>query len=73
MSSKVEKLEKNKVKVEITVPVSEFEVAIDKAFRQNASKIIEDIKICVTRLFYHSLYGNIKKKLFCQGIVLLKI
>ena len=39
MSSKVEKLEKNKVKVEITVPVSEFEVAIDKAFRQNASKI----------------------------------
>ena len=39
MSSKVEKLEKNKVKVEITVPVSEFEVAVDKAFRQNASKI----------------------------------
>ena len=39
MSSKVEKLEKNKVKVEITVPVSEFEVAIDKAFKQNASKI----------------------------------
>ena len=39
MSSKVEKLEKNKVKIEITVPVSEFEVAVDKAFRQNASKI----------------------------------
>lgn len=39
MSSKVEKLEKNKVKIEITVPVSEFEVAVDKAFKKNASKI----------------------------------
>ena len=33
MSSKVEKLEKNKVKIEITVPVSEFEVAVDTAFK----------------------------------------
>lgn len=39
MNSKVEKLENNKVKIEITVPAAEFEVGIDKAFKQNASKI----------------------------------
>jgi len=39
MSSKVEKLEANKVKIEITVSVEDFNAALDKAFRQNASKI----------------------------------
>lgn len=39
MSSKVEKLEANKVKIEITVPAKEFDAAVDKAFKQNASKI----------------------------------
>ncbi|MBP3285146.1 MAG: trigger factor [Clostridia bacterium] len=39
MSSKVEKLEANKVKLEITVSAEEFNAALDKAFRQNASKI----------------------------------
>jgi len=39
MNSKVEKLENNKVKIEITVPAAEFEVGIDKAFKKNASKI----------------------------------
>lgn len=39
MSSKVEKLEANKVKLEITVSKDEFEKALDKAFRQNSGKI----------------------------------
>jgi len=39
MNSKVEKLENNKVKIEITVPAAEFEVGIDQAFKKNASKI----------------------------------
>ena len=39
MSSKVEKLEANKVKIEITVPASEFDLAVDKAFKKNAPKI----------------------------------
>jgi trigger factor len=39
MSSKVEKLEQNKVKIEITVPAKEFDIAVDKAFKKNAPKI----------------------------------
>ena len=39
MSSKVEKLESNKVKIEITVPAKEFDIAVDKAFKKNAPKI----------------------------------
>lgn len=39
MSSKVEKLEANKVKIEITVPAAEFDAAVDKAFKKNAPKI----------------------------------
>ncbi len=39
MSSKVEKLEANKVKVEITVPAKDFDAAVDKAFKKNAPKI----------------------------------
>lgn len=39
MSSKVEKLEANKVKIEITVPAKDFTEAVDKAFKQNAAKI----------------------------------
>lgn len=39
MSSKVEKLEANKVRIEITVPASEFDAAVDKAFKKNAPKI----------------------------------
>jgi len=39
MSSKVEKLEANKVKIEITVPAKEFDAAVDMAFKKNAPKI----------------------------------
>jgi len=39
MSSKVEKLETNKVKIEITVLAKDFDEAVDKAFKKNASKI----------------------------------
>ena len=39
MSSKVEKLEANKVKVEITVSAHDFDEAVDKAFKKNAPKI----------------------------------
>lgn len=39
MSSKVEKLEANKVKIEITVSAKDFTEAVDKAFKKNASKI----------------------------------
>ena len=33
MSSKVEKLEANKVKIEITVPAKDFDAAVDLAFK----------------------------------------
>jgi len=39
MSSKVEKLEANKVKIEITVPAKDFDAAVDMAFKKNAPKI----------------------------------
>lgn len=39
MSSKVEKLEANKVKIEITVGAEQFNVALDQAFKKNAAKI----------------------------------
>ena len=39
MSSKVERLEANKVKIEITVSAKDFTEAVDKAFKKNASKI----------------------------------
>ncbi len=39
MSSKVEKLEANKVKIEITVSAKDFTEAVDKAFKKNAPKI----------------------------------
>lgn len=39
MSSKVEKLEANKVKIEITVLAADFDAAVDKAFKKNAPKI----------------------------------
>ena len=37
MSSKVERLEANKVKIEITVSAKDFTEAVDKAFKKNAS------------------------------------
>lgn len=39
MSSKVERLEANKVKIEITVSAKDFTEAVDKAFKKNAPKI----------------------------------
>jgi trigger factor len=38
MNTKVEKLENNIVKIEVTVPIKEFQVAIQKAYKKSSGK-----------------------------------